>query len=72
MRATLETTSKIVTVNGVPARIWEGTTERGARIVAFVTRVTPMDGDGAEFERDLLEVRAPSPDVEAFPLRLVL
>lgn len=72
MRATLESTSKVITVNGVPARIWEGTTERGARIAAFITRVTPVDGDPGEFERDLLECPPPSPELEAFPSRLIL
>ena len=72
MKATLESTSKVVIVNGVLARVWEGTTERGARIAAFITRVTPVDGDPAEFERDLTECRAPSPELEAFPARLIL
>ena len=72
MKATLESTSKLVTVDGVPARVWEGRTERGQRIAAFITRVTPVDGDPAEFERDLLEVSPPSAELEAFPARLIL
>lgn len=72
MKATLHSTSKTVTVNGVPARIWEGTTERGARIVALITRVTPLDDDASEFERDLLEVAPPSAEVAAWPNRLIL
>lgn len=72
MRATLESTSKVVTVDGVPARVWEGTTERGVTIVAFVTRVTPLDGDPTEFEEDLLKVAAPSEVVRFWPERLVL
>lgn len=72
MKAQLESTSKIVTLNGIPARVWEGTTEGGARIVAFITRVTPMDDDPGEFERELDQQRPPSPDVEAFPLRMIL
>lgn len=73
MQITIESTSKTVTLDGVPARIWEGTTERGTRVVAFVTRLTPMDDDPAEFERDLERVRPPSADVQAFiPSRLIL
>lgn len=72
MKMTIESTSKVVSVNGVPARIWEGTTERGIRTVAFITRVTPMGGDAEEFERDLLEVVAPSAEVCSFPARLIL
>ena len=77
MRITIESTSKIVELQGhlctVPARVWEGTTEKGIKVVAFTTRITPMDGDSAEFDADLKETRAPSADVvKAFPLRLIL
>lgn len=72
MKATLESTSKLVTVDGVPARVWEGTTERGARIAAFITRVTPVDGSTEEFDRDLLECRPPSAELDVFPARLIL
>ena len=77
MKITIESTSKIVELRGhlcsVPARVWEGTPERGVKVVAFVTRITPMDGDSAEFDADLDEARAPSPEVaQAFPMRLIL
>ena len=83
MKITLESTTKIVdlVVAGchVPARIWEGHTENGIPCFAFITRIAPAipeaeltaDQD-AEFQRDLNEQRAPSPAVEAIPLRLIL
>ena len=39
MKLILENTSKLVELNGVPARIWEGKTESGIACHAFITRV---------------------------------
>ena len=76
MKITIESTSKIVHLNGVPARIWEGTTERGIPVHCFVTRVgVGRDQDPAElalFERELQEHRAPSAEMAVYPLRMVL
>lgn len=73
MKATLESTSKIVEFNGVPARIWEGKTEKGIPFHAFIVRVgVSKDADSTEFEVELKETRSPSKAVEAYPLRMVL
>jgi len=73
MRITLESTTKLVQLNGVPARIWEGTTENGTPMHAYITRVAVEEGhDQEEFERELQSHRAPSPVVEAISLRLIL
>lgn len=76
MKITVESTTKVVTLNGVPARIWEGTTESGHRVHCFVTRIA-CDVDNAaaraEFDAELQECRVPSADVErAYPLRMIL
>mgnify|MGYP001574819007 CR=1 FL=1 len=60
MKVTLESTDKIVTIRidgvNVPARLWEGETERGIRCHAFITRIAVhKDSDTAQFERDLQE-----------------
>jgi hypothetical protein len=39
LKLILENTSKIVELNGVPARVWEGKTESGIACHAFITRV---------------------------------
>lgn len=39
MKITLESTSKIVELNGVPARVWEGKSESGIPCHAFITRI---------------------------------
>lgn len=73
MKIRIESTSKIVDLNGVPARVWEGKTESGIPVQCFVTRIAvAIEDDQAEFERDLEEQRAPSPEVQAWPMRLVL
>jgi hypothetical protein len=74
MTITLHSTSKIVELDGVPARIWEGTTSSGIPVHAFISRIAvDREADGSQFEAELKECRAPSPDISAtYPSRLVL
>jgi hypothetical protein len=74
LKLTIESTTRVVIVNGVPARIWEGTSESGVRVLCLVTRVAvESEQDCSQFERELSEQRAPSSEsLEAFPLRLLL
>lgn len=76
MEVMLKNTEKIVTLDGVRARVWEGTTAAGIEVVAFITRIAVAEGQPdasyAEFERELRQVAPPSPAVEAIPARLIL
>jgi len=77
MKVTLESTSKIVAliVNGadVPARIWEGESSTGVKCHAYITRIAvSKDDDAGEFERDLTVHAAPTPEIRAIPLRMIL
>jgi len=73
VKVTLESTSKIVEVNGVPCRIWQGETESGIPVHAFITRIAVhKDADASQFERELQTCRAPSADVQAYPMRIIL
>ena len=77
MKITIESTDKCVELRGpagkMLARIWEGQTQNGIPVHAYVTRIAVARiEDLAEFERDLQSHRAPSPEVEAIPLRLLL
>lgn len=77
MKLQLESTTKTVelVVNGVsvPARIWEGTTESGIPVHAFITRVAVKPDQPLEqFELELKSCCAPSREVESYPLRLIL
>jgi hypothetical protein len=70
----MHSTTKIVDVNGVPARIWEGVTESGIDVHCFVTRIAvAAKEDTSQFEAELQECQPPSLAVErAYPLSLVL
>jgi hypothetical protein len=70
MKVTLESTSQIVQFDGAEARVWEGETDSGIKVTAFVTRVAvDKDDDTEQFERELKEQRAPT---VYWPLRMVL
>lgn len=74
MKIQMHSTDKIVHLNGVPARIWEGITEGGVKCHAYITRIA-CDKDepqAEEFQRDLTEHRPPSAEVAAIPLRMIL
>lgn len=78
MKVTLDSTDQIVdlvTPSGtVPARRWEGQTESGIAVHAFITRIAVhKDLDASQFEKELQQTRQPSPDVAAaYPLRMIL
>lgn len=77
MKVTLENTTKIVTLNinghDVPARIWEGKTEKGIKCHAFITRIAVhKDDDAAEFEKDLQECEEPSAEIDAIPMHIII
>ena len=77
MKVTLESTAQIVEVNGVPARVWDGTTESGIPVSVLVTRVAvERTQDTAQFEAELSECKAPKAvpfDTDGpWPARLVL
>jgi len=79
MRITIESTDRVVqlaTLAGpdIPARVWEGKTEKGVRVAVLITRIAAhVEDDQAEFEADLKETRPPSGHaVLAFPMRLLL
>ena len=78
MKVMLESTTKIITIrdqdgNEMLARIWEGTTESGIQVHAYVTRIAVhKDEDCRQFEAELKECRAPSKQIEAIPLKLII
>ena len=76
MTVTLESTTKIVRLDGMPTRVWEGQTDSGIPVHAYLARIAVAEGreaeDYARFEQELQACRAPSPEVAAIPLRLIL
>lgn len=79
MKITIESTTRIVqiaTESGsamVPCRVWEGETDSGIKVQVLVTRIAAAQSDDlSQFARELTECRAPSADVQAFPLRMII
>jgi hypothetical protein len=74
MKVLLESTDKVVTFNGIEARLWQGTTESGVECHAFITRIgVDKTADVSQFERELLEKPAPhKAEFDVYPLRMVL
>jgi hypothetical protein len=53
--------------------VWEGTTESGIKVQALIPWIAALaTEDFAEFEAELLSSVAPSADVQAFPLSLII
>ncbi len=76
MTATIHSTDKIVQINGVPARIWEGTTEAGVKVHCYITRVA-IDKDEPrehiqQFQQELEEHQPPSTEIAAIPLKMII
>lgn len=76
MNITIQNTSKRVTLNGIEARVWEGKTDSGIQVVAFISRLAVSAAEPPEvhdiFRNELLQVSAPSTEAKAFPLRMIL
>lgn len=72
MKITLWNTDKMVVLNGVQTRVWEGKTESGIPVHAFIVRVAAPIGTDDQFAAELEETRAPSAEVAAYPARMVL
>lgn len=85
MKITIESTTQIVNLidrlsgQGVPARVWEGKTESGVKVVCLIVRIAARaDQDlaeiievASEFDRELKEQKQPEAE-NVFPLRMIL
>jgi hypothetical protein len=72
---TIESTSKIVEMNGIECRLWEGVSEAGVPVHVFIPRVTPQTLEPAalaQFDTELREQKPPSPGAQWYPLRMIL
>jgi hypothetical protein len=73
VKVQLESTTKIVKLNGIDCRVWEGITEHGIKCHAYIPRIAASpDQDLSQFDQELAEQRPPSPEIEAIPMRMVL
>lgn len=76
MKMTIVSTEKIVELDGIPARVWEGVTERGVAVTAFITRIAVPQAvpqrEQAVFALELQEHAPPSPEAAQWPARMFL
>lgn len=73
MTMTISSTTKVVSLNGIDCRVWEGETERGVKVHVYIPRVAAApDQDLSQFEAELQEQRPPSPEIAGIPLRMIL
>ena len=73
MTITIHNTTRIVRVNDVPARIWEGHTESGIPVHCYITLIAVHEeNDLSQFEAELQEMQPPTAVVEEISLRMVL
>lgn len=74
MTVKLVPTTMLIDLNGVPTRIWEGETDSGIKVHAFITRMAvDKDEDQAQFNSELLQCKEPSPEIQnAYSLRMIL
>lgn len=73
MKILVESTSKIVELDGVSVRVWEGNTENGIPVHVFIARVAvDASYDCQEFNEDLMSTKAPSAVVASIASRLIL
>lgn len=66
MKITLESTSELVSLDGVCCRVWDGTTPEGTVVRAYIAALRVSDEQAHTLEQDLLERREPVLG-EAFP-----
>lgn len=72
MKITIENTSRIVHLDNVTARIWEGKTDSGIPVICYITGIGAANAEHEKFRHEFLEQRPPSPAAEAVPGKLIL
>lgn len=74
MKLTIEPTDRIQSMDGVPHRVWKGTTDSGVPVEAYVRAVTAMTHDPAAlavFDRELKALPQPRRELVSFDLRML-
>lgn len=72
MKIIIEPTSKVVYVNNTPTRVWQGVTEKGLEVHAYIALIgTAHNSEYLELAEVLQEVK-PRADLEDLPPRWVV
>lgn len=71
MKATMESTSKLITLNGLQLRVWEGTSEHGVQFVALVNQCAALsDVAQNQLIKELMQTKEPAPGAKPAFVRL--
>jgi hypothetical protein len=61
LKITIESTDITTRLDGVPVRLWEGTTDQGVRCKVFIHRIAiANEADAMEFDEDLARQLPPA------------
>jgi hypothetical protein len=74
MKMTLESTDRFMSINGQPHRVWQGKTEGGIPVEAYIRAVSPQTHDAeanALFDRELEALPQPRRELVSFDYRMV-
>jgi hypothetical protein len=73
MKITIESTTEIVSLNGIDCRVWEGETTSGVKVQAVIPRIAALkDQNLSQFDAELKKQKPPSAAERAFPLRMLI
>ena len=75
MKLNLEPTAHIETIEGVPCRRWEGVTDAGTPVHAWIRMLSPQTHDAAmlaAFDRELCALPPVERQLVSFDFRFVL
>lgn len=74
MRAILNSTTKIVKINGIKTRVWEGISESGIKMHAYIALVgiDKNEKNTEQFDRELEQMQDPSVDIDRIPPAMII
>ena len=73
MKLTIESTTQLTEIDGVPVRLWKGITEQGTACLVFVHRLAVApEADAEEFAAELVSTTTPAEAFHTVPLVVVL
>lgn len=70
MQIAIQATEHLTDIEGVPVRLWHGTTKAGVKCLVFVHRIAVHESENAEEFARTLQEQMPAP--VAIPLRNIL
>ena len=74
MKITLESTTQITQIDGVAARVWEGVTDTGIKIICLITAISVSEDESEatlqQFQNELQQIKPPTTGL--YTLSLIL